>query len=745
MPDTPAPPAHRTKTIMVPKVVNGYEQMVEIQVDDDSQGPSWPDRSQMSVLDKPIKRVDGPDKVTGRARYTHDVRLHGMLYARILPSPYASAVVTAIDASRAQSIPGVDAVITYAGKTLRYQGDPVAAVAAQTPEIAEDAIRAIAVTYTVNRHAVDYDTAVGPDAPPVYPSGNVRPGGSSGTQSDAEAAFATCAAVVEGDFETSFQHHSCLETHGVVVDCNGDSATVYASTQGTFSIPSDAAQALQLDPSVVTSVVDHMGGGFGSKSGLDLPGSIACQLALQTRRPIHLMLTRADEFVMAGNRSASRQHIKLGGNKDGTLVAISAQQHRLGGLGGGSQPRQPYIYRVPIAYASIDSVHMNIDSSRAFRAPGCPQASFAMESIMDDLAAALDIDPIDLRKANVGQPDIYARQLAIGAESIGWAAGRNPRPGAGQTGMVKRGMGVGLSAWNGGGGPGCEVTVTIAPDAGVDVSVGSQDLGTGTRTYVAAIAAEELGLPVDAVRAHIGNSTFGNANGSGGSTTTAGLAPGVLTAAYNARQALFSRIAPALGAKPEELTAAEGRVVTASGKSVTWSQACSILGTAPVTAHGEWSPTLSGNGVHGAQFAEVEVNTETGKVRVLKFVTVQDCGLPLNRSAIESQLNGGVIQGIGYALYEGKVTDKDTGLMLNDDFETYKLPGTLEIPEIVAIIDDADTRNVIGMSEPATIPTSGAVANAVFNACGVRVRSLPITPDKVLAGLADLQTKGATT
>ena len=729
------------RKIKVPKVVNGLETMVEVEVDD-AAGPDWGDRSKMRLLNHHIPRVDGPDKVTGAAKYSHDIRLPGMVYGRILASPYAAAKITSLDASAAEKMPGVAAVITYPDKTLRYQGDPVAAVAARTPEIAEDAIRAIRVSYDPLPHVVDTAAAMRPDAPQVHKNDpNIQPGESRGDKDAVEALFAQCDAVAEGEFHTPFQHHSCLETHGVVVDyTGGDTATVYASTQGTHTIPGDAAQELGIPEANVTSIVHHMGGGFGSKFGLDLPGSVACKLALKAKRPVHLLLTREDEFLMAGNRSASQVRAKLGATKDGKLLAISAEQHKLGGLGEGSQRGLPYIYQVEHVYRTVDSVHTNIDSSRAFRGPGSPQASFPMECLMDDVAYKLDMDAIEFRKRNIPDP-AWGRQMDIAAKEAGWAAGRNKQPGLGQTGTKKRGMGVGLAEWGGGGGPACKVTVKIASDGGVDVLSGTQDLGTGTRTYTAAIVAEEFGLPMSAVRPHIGDSRLGSANASGGSTTTPSLAPAVKIAAFNARVALFARIAPALGAKPEDLTAHDGLITAAGGKTVSWKQACAALGTQGITAEGEWQPGLSSGGAHGVHLAEVEVDTETGKVQVLRLIGVQDCGLPLNRLAIESQLNGGLIQAMGYGLYEGKVTDRETGLMLNANFEEYKLPGALEMPEFTSIIED-DPRGVIGMAEPGTIPTAGALANAIYNACGVRVRSLPITPDKVLNGLMEMQQKG---
>ncbi|MDQ2688318.1 MAG: xanthine dehydrogenase family protein molybdopterin-binding subunit, partial [Armatimonadota bacterium] len=598
--------------------------------------------------------------------------------------------------------------------------------------------------YDVLPHVVDADAAIKPDAPKVYDDGNVKSDETRGDKDAVEALLKTCAAVAEGEFRTPHQQHCCLETHGVVVDYRGgDTATVYASTQGTFTIPGDAAHELGLDGSKVTSIVHHMGGGFGSKFGLGIAGSIACQLSKKIKRPVHLMLTRADEHLMAGNRSASWQKVRLGADKDGKLVAIAAEQHRLGGLGDGSQRGQPYIYHVDHVYRTMDSIHTNIDSSCAFRGPGSPQASFPMESLMDDLAAQLDIDPIEIRKRN-NDDAIYHRQMDLAAEKAGWAQGRNKKPGQGQDGVKKRGMGLGLAQWGGGGGPSCKVEVKIASDGNVDVSCGTQDLGTGTRTYTAAIVAEEFGLPMSAVRPHIGDSRLGNANSSGGSTTAASLAPAVKDAAFNAKAILFARLAPGMGAKPEELTAKGGKITAKGGKSVSWKQACAALGTQPVTAQGQWQQGLSDNGAHGVHLVDVEVDTETGKVQVLRAICVQDCGLPLNRLTVESQLNGGLIQGMGYGLYEGRVTDRDTGLMLNPNLEGYKVPGTLEMPEFIPIIDDADTRGVIGMAEPGTIPTAGAIANAVYNACGVRIRTLPLTPDKILDGLAALKQKGPT-
>jgi xanthine dehydrogenase YagR molybdenum-binding subunit len=278
--------------------------------------------------------------------------------------------------------------------------------------------------------------------------------------------------------------------------------------------------------------------------------------------------------------------------------------------------------------------------------------------------------------------------------------------------------------------------VTVGRDGSVVVAVGTQDLGTGTRTFTRGIVAEELGLGIKDVVEQIGNSKLGGANSSGGSTTAASLSPSVKDAAYKARMAAAEKFSPLLGnAKPEEIVFANG-TVSAGGKSISWKQACAALPPAGIVAHGVWRADLQARGVHGVVFAEVEVDVETGKVRPIKMLQVQDGGLPLNRLTMESQINGGMIQALGMTLFETRVMDADLGVQLNSSFMDYKLPGTLEMPEMIPLIDDDDKREaVIGIAEAAIIPAIGAIANAVFNASGARVRELPITPDKVLMAL----------
>src|SRR5262252_5916154 len=758
MPQQPQPqasPTPKKKKVRVPRVINGVEQMVEIEVDDVA-GPVWGPNNKHTLLNHRMTRVDGPLKVSGAAKYNYDVRLPNMLYGRVRRCPHAHATIKKFDSSAALRMPGVKAIIQAPMTEFRFFGAPVAAVAATTPELAQDAARAIVIEYEVLPHVVIPDQAIKPSAPRVLPEPKPAPPGGALTQGPGggpggednlaqkakqgdpqkvEAAFATCDGVVEAEYRTPRLHHCCLETHGMVVDFSGGKeATIYATTQGTFTIPGDAARELGLPESAVTATVQHMGGGFGSKFGIGVEGMLACRLSKETRSPVKLMLTRTDEFLMAGNRSGSWQKLKGGAKKDGTLVAVQAIQYRLGGLGQGSQANQPYpVYRAGETYREVYALHTNEDSGIAMRAPGHPQASFAMESLFDELVYKVGMDPVAFRKKNM-RDEMYHRQLDRGAREINWEK-RNASPGGG-TGPLKRGMGCAAGTWGGGGNDQCKVDVTVSRDGSVVVACGTQDLGTGTRTFTRAIVAEELGLQIKDVVEQIGSSKFGGANPSGGSTTAASLSPSVKDAAYKARLAVAEKVSPLLGnVKPEEVTFENGNV-SAGGKSLGWKQACTALPPAGVVAHGVWRSDLQSRGVHGVVFAEVEVDVETGKVRPIKMLQVQDGGLPLNRLTMESQINGGMIQGLGMALFESRVMDADLGMQLNPSLMDYKLPGSLEMPELVPLIDDDDKREaVIGIAEAAIIPAIGAIANAVFNASGARVRELPITPDKVLMAL----------
>jgi xanthine dehydrogenase YagR molybdenum-binding subunit len=704
---------------------------------------AWQKPGEMRILGHDIRRVDGPAKVTGRAKYTYDVNLPGLLHARVLRSPYAAARIASpsdVDISAAQKIPGVKAILNLVedgGKTLRYQGDEVAAVAAVTPEIAEDAIRAIKVKYQPQDFVVNVAKAREAEAPQVHSNRENVTRGRGRNVGDVEKGFAESTAIVEGEYEAQTRLHCCLETHGHVCKWDGDNLTVWASTQGVFATQEGFTGALGLKPAQVRIITEHMGGGFGSKFGPNAEGIICAKLAKTANAPVKLMLTRWDEQMGNFNGPGAGTKIRAGAAADGTLKAFQSQSWGSGGIDSGENPlyNGPYIYHAENVHAEGADIHTNTGGSCALRAPGHPQASFLMESMMDDLAAKLGMDPLEFRRKNDGNK-VRNEEYTIGAERIGWS-NRPKRAGEG-SGTRRTGYGMASSTWYGGGGPGSQVDLTIHRDASVEVRCGTQDLGTGTRTYVAAIPAEEFGLEVHEVTPLIGDTHFPPGAGSGGSQTTASVAPPVKMAAVDAKAKLFAALAGPMGVKPEDLQIGDHKIFSKSdpAKSLTWKQACARLPMAGISGHGEWNQNLAQGGVAGCQFAKVTVDTETGKIRVDKVVAVHDCGLILNRLATTSQINGGVIQGIGQALFEYRWMDDQTGRMLNPNLEEYKLPFAHEIPEIDVVLYDNPIGKVTGIGEPPVIPTSAAIANAVYNAIGVRVTSLPMTPDKVLAALA---------
>jgi xanthine dehydrogenase YagR molybdenum-binding subunit len=381
------------------------------------------------------------------------------------------------------------------------------------------------------------------------------------------------------------------------------------------------------------------------------------------------------------------------------------------------------------------------------RSPAWPQGIFAMEGFLDEIAYGLGMDPLEFRKKNIDD-EVYTAQWDLGASKIGWS-GRNKTPGAGN-GPVKRGMGMASSTWTQMGGPKCEVDVAINPDGTVETWNGAQDIGTGTRTLMAVIVAEELGLKPTDVTVHLGDTRWPIGPGSGGSRTAPSIGPAARTGAFLCKQKLLAAASNKLGVPAAELRA-EGGGVVGRGKSLSWKEACALLKTT-VKERGVRVANYDAymKKVHGVNFADVEVDTETGNVRVKRIVTIQDAGRVIDKLLFESQLIGGAIQGLSYALFEKRILDRNYGPQMNADLMMYKIAGSMEMPEIIPVaFDIANAGNncgMMGLGEPPNIPAAAAIANAVYNAIGVRIRSLPITPDKVLAALASktaTKTQGA--
>ncbi|MDR3618865.1 MAG: xanthine dehydrogenase family protein molybdopterin-binding subunit [Paludisphaera borealis] len=709
---------------------------------------TWPEKP--TLIGTRITRLDGLAKASGKAKYPSDMLPEGTLFAVMLYSPHAHAKIKKLDISAAQSMPGVKGVVAIAqeGATLRYHGDDIAAVAAATEEQARDAVRAIKVEYEVLPHVVTEAQAMAPGAPEIVKGGNVRKGRSQDNGKTGEA-FAKAEVVVEGKYSLPVITHVCLEPHGLTARWEAaDKLTVWSSTQAVQVVAQELADSFQIPVANITVLTEVMGGGFGSKFGADVWGRTAAELAKSTGKPVKLFLDRVQEHLAAGNRPSAAGTIKLGSTKDGKLVGLIADTHGTGGSRGGSNFPLPYVYDVPASSRVHSEVFVNGGGARAMRAPGHPQGCALMEAAMDDLAEKLGVDPIEFRLKNLKPDDfhtpIYEAEVKIGADLIGWREKRKPR-GQNGDGPIRRGFGLALHQWGGGGTLDKKVSCTISADGTVELKSATQDIGTAARTVLAIIAAEVLGLKPTDVISNIGNSTFPPGQASGGSTTTPSMAPPCLDAATKARDALFAKIAPALGATPSDLSLQGGKLLIQGKPSISWKEACRKLGTASVSETGSAVEGLASTGVGGCQFAEVTVDVETGVVRVKKIVAVQDSGLIIDRLTWDSQVYGGVIMGLNYGLFEERIMDPGTGVMLNPDMELYKLAGASDIPEIVIHAyepDEQKARGVIGIGEPPTIATAAAIGNAVSNAIGVRVSEWPMTPRNVLNALAAASKEG---
>ncbi len=697
---------------------------------------AWPDRP--TLLGTSVKRLDGPDKVTGRARYTYDINRPGMIYGRMVRSPHPHARIVAIDLSAAEQAPGVRAVLAYRdpGAEVMYQGDPVAAVAADTEEHARDAARLVRVEYEPLPHLTTVEQAMSATAPTVFPGGNTRQGSAEET-GDLEAGFREAAHIIEATYSTHVITHVCLETHGTVCEWDGDKLTAWVYTQGVHQCAQGFAQSLKIPLANVSVITQYMGGGFGSKFAPDAQGIICAQLARLAKAPVKLMLDRKEEHLDTGNRPSATAHIRAGVAADGRLTAFDAKSYGTGGAGAGSGFPLPYIYVFPNRRRVHTDVYINAGQQRAMRAPGHPQGCFLTEILMDELADLVRIDPVAFRIKNLppkAPNAMWADYFEMGAKRFGWEK-RHPT-GDPSPGPIKRGMGVSAHRW-GGAGRGSQAHVDILPDGGVVVKCGTQDIGTGTRTIVALVAAETLGLPIAAVKAEIGDTMYPFSGGSGGSTTAASVSPAIRTTTGRALDALFEKVAPSLGTTADNLVAEGGRIHVKGtpSKGLAWKDACTLLGTEPISVDGRWEEGLSGAGTSGVQFAEVAVDIETGIVRVERILAIQDCGLIVDKLTAESQTYGGVIAAINFALFEDRILDRSTGHMVNPNMEWYLLAGMSDVPKIDIVLNNMPERGVIGIGEPPTVSTASAIANAVRNATGVTIRSLPLHPHRILAAL----------
>lgn len=744
----------------------------------------WP--TTRRVIGTKVQRLDGPEKATGRAKYSFDINRQGLLHARMLRCPHAHARIKNIDTAPAEKIAGYRAVhvLVKPAEELFFAGAEIAAVAADTEEHAEDCLRAIRVDYEVLPHAVKETDAMrladgqgtlgGKTAEGVANPANASAGGDFATDKFDAVAYQGTAAQIEGTYGIGVISHQCLESHGLVAEWNQDLSelTVWCSTQAVPLTAQGLAQYFKMPATRVKCITHYMGGGFGSKFGPDIQGTVAAELARKARAPVKLMLDRAEEITVGGQRPSAFGTVKAAATQQGDIRAFEVDCYGSPGVGRGATVNfnlLPYVYvSVPNIKRKHQVVRMNIQTARAMRAPGHPQNCVLTDQALDDLAAQLGINPITLRLRNLPPNDanaqkidptsylairntLYTRQIELMRKMTNWDQAWHP-PGKGE-GVVKTGLGMALHTWGGGGRGPNPTRITISSDGSVLLQSSSQDLGTAQRTVGAIIAAEVLGLNPADITVQIGESQHGPSTPSGGSTTCPGTSPAILKAAENARDAFLAAIAPRMNAQAGDLSIEPGRIRNrANNQTLEWRAACARLGMNPIQAIGdwptakelqedaklrqEWTTRLTNQGVGGVQVAEVSVDTETGVVRCTRVWAIQDCGLIINKLGCESQVAGGVIMGVNYALFEEAIYDRATGRQVNPDMEFYKLGGIQDMPQIFVHMMDMPERGVIGIGEPPTISTAAAVGNAVFNAIGVRVPHAPFTPERVLAALS---------
>lgn len=701
---------------------------------------SWPPMEKRRVIGKATKRVDGGMKSSGRAKYASDFTQKDLLFGALLTCPHAHARVTSIDTSEAEKVPGVTAVrvIATAGTELMWQGQEVASIAATTEEVARDATRRIKIQYEVLPHLVREDD--------LAKAGARAKAAGETTKGDPDKAFQEADAVVEGQYGIPVITHCCLEPHGNVIENKGERINFWPSTQNVSGIAGDLSNSLKVPATGIHVDMQYVGGGFGSKFATDLWGLEAARLSKASGgRPVKLFLDRSTELMIGGNRPSGFAKIKVAAKKDGTITAWQSESWSTGGVGGGGTPPIPYVFDIPNQRKSHTAVSTNCGGARAWRAPNHQQACYLTNTALEDLAAKLNMDPLEFYDKNLGltpRAEVYRAQIKKGAELIDWQKLWHPR-GQGGSGTVKRGLGMAMSTW-GGGGHNSKCRTNIHPDGTVEVELGSQDLGTGTRTVIMMVAAETLGLPLGAITLKIGDNSLPPSGPSGGSTTVGGVSSSTRKSTVNALDKLLEVVAPALGSQPDQLEAVDGRIQVKgnSSKSLTWKAACQKLGVKQISEMGENDQRnpggLNTSGVGGVQMADVSVDTETGIVKMNKAVAVQDMGLVINPKTAESQIHGGCIMGICSALMEERIMDQQTGRMLNSDMEFYKLAGIGDVGEIIVHLDitqEHDKCGVVGLGEPAAIALITAIANATANAIGVRVPDIPLTPDRVLAAL----------
>ncbi|MBI5496784.1 MAG: molybdopterin-dependent oxidoreductase [Deltaproteobacteria bacterium] len=734
-----------------------------------------------------LRRQDAVDKVTGRARYTVDVQLPGMLHGAILRAPHGHAVVKKLDLGPARRMPGVRAVVELLPRasggwlTVRWAGMEVAAVAADTLAQARAALAAVDVQYDVRPPVVDRAAAERPDAPVIFPrqargearkaaegpsfphllyrwDGNVR--GSMiwpiDRDNGADVLEQVAAQPVRVDLaaETAVQVHATLEPHAVVAHWEGDRLTVYASTQTTQALASDVADAMDIPVAQVRVLAEHVGGAFGAKAGLKMEGLAAVRLAREAKAPVRIAVPVGDDLTATGNRPGTRHRIRIGADAGGRLRAIHHEGRSYCGaaVGESSTRMTDSLYHADASYRWDANVVTHSAPSVPFRAPGFPPNAFALEQAVDEVAAQLGVDPLTLRLYQERSP---RRAAVLRLARAKWDGPPLDRVAA-DRGRYVRGAGVATADWFVLVGPQCRVEARATRDGHLTLSTATHDVGQGARTALASLGVAGLGLPPARVHVRIGDSALPPAPGTFGSISTNSFAPAALAALDELKDALWDA-----GARRHPgARRVERGLVTTGGRFLPFQELMAALPEDPYIVLARRPPDRGGlklppapvdriplspigisqDTTNSVQIAEVEVDRRLGRVRVVRVLAVLDAGRLVAPITSASQVMGGIMQGVSFALYEGRRLDPHTGRNLTRSLESYALLGAADAPQVAVHFLDLPTEHTphggAGLGENATIATSGAVANAVFRAIGRRVPRTPLRPQDVLAALA---------
>lgn len=676
------------------------------------------------ALDSDTSRLDAIAKVTGAAKYARD-RVEGRpLVAGFVRCPWGRGDFVSADVEAARKVPGVVEVEVegQVGGTFTYHGANAGHIAAESVASLQRGMQALNAQWK-RLDALWSLEAARPEWPEL----------SANEQEKVDAALAGADFVLDQVYSTQVQTHSALETHGGRVDYLGDRAVVYGSTQSNFGFRDGLKQALGLGDNAVEMHCEYVGGGFGAKFGPGKEGLLAANLSKKFNRPCIVFCNRRDEQLDTGNRPSSRQRFRLGVRQDGTILGGCMQT--LGGVGvggGGGVGGQRYDFGDFVRKHA--DVAFNGGAPRSMRAPGSPQLMFAVELVMEEIANGIGMDPLALR-LHCDPSANRRKMLERGAELIGW---KRRQPAGSQKGTLRRGFGIGVTDW-----PGIvtrgDAEIVIHPDGSIEARSGTQDMGQGQRTTMGVVAAHHLGVPLAFVESKVGTTDLPIGPASGGSMTAINTAPAMIGAALDVQTQLLKAVGESEKIDPGELSVRDGRIYRANEMVAEWKDACRVLARA-ITGRGSFDrghqDHFGDGNSQGAQFVELVVDAETGVIRIERIVAVQACGQVVCRKTAESQIIGGVIQGVSYALFEDRILDRQTAAMVNPNLEMYKIAGARDVPEILPVLWDEGATGVRGLGEPPTIPTSGAIAAALLNAIGAPVRSLPLTPDKVLAALS---------